>query len=276
MGFKKWFRGANDSTPDVEKEEVDLAQAIIDLHKIDPKTGEVVDITEDEDKAAEIRKVIGEISGKLDEEEIQKLTDALTGLAYNKATGDEDPERGASMNEDLKKAMDDCGLDSEDETAQAAFAEGVKYGEKLEKDPAERQKLDREHESEGMKRVMDACGIDSENPQETAAFSEGVKYGEKTALAKGKDDDLAEAEDEDKNAEITKILNEVPGLTDEQKKQLEASLQDLAYSKATGDEDKTAQDSALKRRKVLFAHDAKVTAPFSLPGLPSFASQPPQ
>ena len=55
--FKKWFRGAQDDNPDIEKQEVELAQAIIDLHKVDPVTGEIVDITEDEDKAEEIRKL---------------------------------------------------------------------------------------------------------------------------------------------------------------------------------------------------------------------------
>lgn len=110
--FRNWLRGASDGNPDVEREEVDLAQAIIDLHKVDPNTGEVVDITEDEDKAAEIRKVIGEISGKLEPEEIERLSNALASLAYSKATGDEDPNEKAAIDEDLKKAMDDCGLDA--------------------------------------------------------------------------------------------------------------------------------------------------------------------
>jgi len=43
--FLKRFRGAKDSDPEIEKKEVDLAQAILDLHKIDPNTGEIVDIT---------------------------------------------------------------------------------------------------------------------------------------------------------------------------------------------------------------------------------------
>lgn len=128
--FKK-FRGAHDADPEVEKQEVDLAQAIIDLHKIDPATGEIVDITEDEDKAAEIRKLVGEFAGQLPPEAVKKLTDALTDLAYSKPTGDaEDPEE------------------------QRAFAEGVDYGEKKEK--AEPRKLDREHESEGARQAMDA------------------------------------------------------------------------------------------------------------------------
>lgn len=279
---KKWFRGAQDDDPGIEKQEVDLAQAIIDLHKVDPVTGEVVDITEDEDKAEGIRRLVDELSAKLDPEETKRLTDALTDLAYSKATGDADldnngfaagvkygeglernPEERRKLDrehesEGMKRAMDACGLDAENPEESKAFAEGVKYGEGLEKDPAERAKLDREHESEGMKKAMDACGLDAENPQESKAFAEGVKYGEEKEKSEpGKLDREHESEgmkkamgkDEDKNAAIQRILTSVPGLTPEQQKKLADSLQDLAYSQATGDEDlSAAMDAALRRR----------------------------
>lgn len=258
MRMKNWFRGARDASPDIERQEVDLAQAIIDLHKVDPETGEIVDITEDEDKAAEIRKLIGELAGKLDPAEVKRLTDALSDLAYSKATGDADPDdRGAVMDEDVKKAMDACGLDADDEDASRAFAEGVKYGEGLMRDPAEREKLDREHESEGFRKAMGDCGLDAENPQESRAFAEGVKYGEKlerTPEERRKLDREHESagmkkamgKDEDKNAAIERILAAVPDLTPEQREKLRNSLADLAYSPATGDEDITAQDRALR------------------------------
>lgn len=258
MRVKHWFRGAKDADPGIEKQEVDLAQAIIDLHKVDPATGEIVDITEDEDKAEGIRKLVDELSAKLDPEETKRLTDALTDLAYSKATGDAEPDRRESMDEGFKEAMDACGLDAENPEESKAFAEGVKYGEGLEKDPAERAKLDREHESEGMKKAMDACGLDAENPQGSKAFAEGVKYGEEKEKSEpGKLDREHESEgmkktmgkDEDKNAAIQRILTSVPGLTPEQQKKLADSLQDLAYSPATGDEDlSTAMDAALRRR----------------------------
>ena len=271
--FKKWFRGAQDDNPDIEKQEVELAQAIIDLHKVDPVTGEIVDITEDEDKAEEIRKLIGELSAKLDPEDVKKLTDSLSDLAYSKATGDEKPEKKEAMDEEAKKAMDACGLDAEDPAESRAFAEGVKYGEELERNPDERRKLDREHESEGMKKAMDACGLDAENPQESKAFAEGVKYGEeliRNPEERRKLDREHESEgerrelgkDEDKDAAIKRILASVPDLTPEQKKKLTDSLQDLACSPATGDEDPdgrgTAQDRALRRRgpRPLTAMDA--------------------
>jgi hypothetical protein len=80
------------------------------------------------------------------------------------------------------------------------FAEGVKYGEELEKE--EPKKLDSEHESEGMEKALekdeaeDACGkdeelpVDEENldelmkdPKFKAAFEMGVRYGEKREKA---------------------------------------------------------------------------------------------
>lgn len=267
--FKRWFRGAQDDNPEIEKQEVELAQAIIDLHKVDPVTGEIVDITEDEDKAEEIRRLIGELSAKLDPEEVKKLTDSLTDLAYSRATGDE--RKTDAMDEEMKKAMDKCGLDAEDPTASQAFAEGVKYGEELERNPEERRRLDREHESEGMKKAMDACGLDAENPAESRAFAEGVKYGEeliRNPEERRKLDREHEREgerrelgkDEDKNAAITRILDDVPDLTPEQRKRLFDSLQDLAYSPATGDADpsevKTAQDRAFRSPRHLTAMDA--------------------
>lgn len=267
--LKRWFRGAQDDNPEIEKQEVELAQAIIDLHKVDPVTGEIVDITEDEDKAEEIRRLIGGLSAKLDPQEVKKLTDSLTDLACSRATGDE--RKTDAMDEEMKKAMDKCGLDAEDPTASQAFAEGVKYGEELERNPEERRRLDREHESEGMKKAMDACGLDAENPAESRAFAEGVKYGEeliRNPEERRKLDREHEAagmkkamgKDEDKNAAITRILDDVPDLTPEQCKRLFDSLQDLAYSPATGDADpsevKTAQDRAFRSPRHLTAMDA--------------------
>lgn len=267
--LKRWFRGAQDDNPEIEKQEVELAQAIIDLHKVDPVTGEIVDITEDEDKAEEIRRLIGGLSAKLDPEEVKKLTDSLTDLACSRATGDE--RKTDAMDEEMKKAMDKCGLDAEDPTASQAFAEGVRYGEELERNPEERRRLDREHESEGMKKAMDACGLDAENPAESRAFAEGVKYGEeliRNPEERRKLDREHEAagmkkamgKDEDKNAAITRILDDVPDLTPEQRKRLFDSLQDLAYSPATGDADpsevKTAQDRAFRSPRHLTAMDA--------------------
>ena len=84
--------------------------------------------------------------------------------------------------------------------AEPTFAEGVSYGEKLEKE--EPKKLDSEHESEGMEKALekdkaeDACGkdeelpVDEENldelmkdPKFKEAFEMGVRYGERKEKA---------------------------------------------------------------------------------------------
>lgn len=143
-----------DGDPEIEQKEVDLAQAIIDLHKVDPNTGEVVDIMEDEDKAKAVREIVGELAGKLEPEQLKRLNDALTDLAYSKATGDKTPV----ADNPYKDAMDKCGIDAENEEFQKAFAEGVKFGERKEKE--EPGKLDREHESEGMQKFEEHHGED--------------------------------------------------------------------------------------------------------------------
>ena len=182
-----------DGDPAVESQEVDaaqgvkdLAEIILSLHKTDPETGEVMDVTEDEDKAEEMRKVLAELAPKLEPEELKKLQDALAGLAYSKATGD------ACAGDEDGKATDADGAEDEDKDAKirellAEFggddearrkkladalnalayepsergtddadplntAEAVAYGEKV-----ARERKDREDESRGAKKAMDAA-----------------------------------------------------------------------------------------------------------------------
>ena len=107
---------------------------------------------------------------------------------------------------DEEKAAAKAELEKMGETKdeEPTFAEGVKYGEELEK--KEPEKLDSEHESEGMEKrlaeakdeeeVKDACGKDEElpvdednldelmkDPKFKAAFEMGVRYGEKREKA---------------------------------------------------------------------------------------------
>ena len=220
------FRGAKDSDPAVEQKEVDLAQAIIDLHKVDPNTGEIIDITEDEDKASAVKAAVDAIAGKVEPEELAALAEAME--AFVEPVGGTDPEpakdeepkaededldtaeavaygekkereklQSEHMREDEAKAEDDdepaldedvlkaaadaCDADPEDPAFQKAFAEGVKYGEKLEKDPPEREKLDREHESEGAKEALD-----EEDVKEAmdAAIRRGASRGEARVVAR--------------------------------------------------------------------------------------------
>lgn len=71
---------------------------------------------------------------------------------------------------------------AKDDEGKMTFAEGVKYGEELEKKPGEREKLDKEHESEGMKKALgedDELSEKMKDPAFKAAFEMGVKYVEK-------------------------------------------------------------------------------------------------
>lgn len=278
--FRKWFSGAQDAELEKEQKDPDLVQAILDLSRKDPKTGEVrEDVQEDADKVAELRVLVEGLKGKIPPEDVERLIQAISELAAEEVEGDGEPSTIEEEEEENvhADAMRKAGCDADDPDEARAFAGGVKYGEELERNPAEREKLDREHESEGMQKAMDAYGVDAENPSETRAFAEGVKYGEENERAKSeaKDEDLEdekkkpaedadedeEAEDEDKNAMIEKILAAVPDLTDAQKKKIADTLSDLAYSKATGDEKiekkvEGAADRALRKRRFLGAVDA--------------------
>ena len=195
-GFFRRFRGAKDSDPEVEMKEVkdakgivELAQGLIDLHKTNPETGEIMDVTEDADKAEAVMAAVNKIAAKLSPEEVEELTKAIQALGMDEEVEEvvetedddldtaeavkygEEKERDKLMSEHMredeaqdedepaldeeavKEAADKCGLDAEDPMFQKAFAEGVKYGEKKEK--AEPEHLDRLHESEGMKKAMD-------------------------------------------------------------------------------------------------------------------------
>ena len=172
------FRGAKDSDPAVEQKEVDLAQAIIDLHKVDPNTGEIIDITEDEDKASAVKAAVDAIAGKVEPEELAALAEAME--AFVEPVGGTDPEPAKD-----EEATEDEDLDT---------AEAVAYGEKK-----EREKLQSEHMREDeakaedddepaldedvLKAAADACDADPEDPAFQKAFAEGVRYGEKKEKA---------------------------------------------------------------------------------------------
>ena len=259
MDEKDKAKLAKDGEPEIEQAEVDLAQAIINLHHVDPLTGEVRDIAEDEGQTAQLKMLIEGFKDKLPPEDLKKLVDMLTTMASTVAVEAEKQDE-VLMDDDQKKAMADAGCDAENEAEQKAFAEGVKYAENLLKDPDEKEKLDREHESEGMKEAMDACGVDSDNEAEAKAFAEGVKYGE--ALEKNPEErekldseheseGMKKAEDDDEL--LGKIVAALPELTEEQVAKLKE-----AFAPAVEDEEKVeaAADRALKKAKVLYAKDA--------------------
>lgn len=172
---------AMDGELETEKKEVELAdkikqnaQALTDLHKTDAN-GDVVDksnsATDDEsdnsilttlleagidpDKASEIAHKIKALAADDEPETNVPVDDAEPDDAQ--LTDDEDeiakcdePDHDKLVTDGLKA----CGLDDASEGEQKAFAEGVKYGEGLIRNPDERKKLDSEHESEGEKKAL--------------------------------------------------------------------------------------------------------------------------
>lgn len=182
--LKKFFGGAQDDANEIEKKEVDLAQGIIDLHKKDPVTGEIVDVTEDEDKNAKIQELVGQFSDILSEEDLKKLEDSLNDLAYSPATGESAIAR--------KMDGEDDGLNT---------AEAYAYGEKKEREREERNeipggkdglntaeavaagerherdKLMREHMRQRAEDAIRKCGMDEEPDAVKEAFAKGFAWG---------------------------------------------------------------------------------------------------
>lgn len=169
MADEKKPETANDDNPAVEKKETALADTISkaaeeikNLHTTDEK-GNVVDKTDDEtnanddDKGAEIKKILDFLKTKgLSDDDLAvlegQLTDLVSAAPDAGETGDEDKDDGADGDDLIGDALKACGLDEAPEAVQKAFAEGVRFGEKMEK--AEPQKLDEEHESEGEKEAL--------------------------------------------------------------------------------------------------------------------------
>lgn len=172
MGFWKRGKAKDADLDEVEKQEVEAGkkaieagEEIISLHRQMPD-GTIVDVVEDEDKEAMIRKVVEKVGmeADLEPDQLKKLMDTLTDLAYSKATGDQEPCDDKSKDEEP-----DAGLETEAE--KRAFARGVEYAERLLKKPGEREKLDREHEREGEERSLRDRGEDEEKAGEKAADS---------------------------------------------------------------------------------------------------------
>lgn len=116
-----------------------------EVKEIVPEVKVEEEITEDAesvDKRKLIDEIGGILKGKIDEELWRTVIGKAEKLAYNDST--------ASADDAEIQAKDKCAKDVD-------FAEGVKYGEEMEK--KERKKLDREHESEGAKAAMDANSI---------------------------------------------------------------------------------------------------------------------
>lgn len=159
---------AFDAVPAIEGMEVNLAAMmkavqVVEAQRegLDPRR-----INLDIDAGASIEEIVAKFFPDADGDAKAGIAAMLEELKNAPAAGGED------------KAQDD---DDEDDKS---FAEGVKYGEELMRSKSEREKLDREHESEGMRRAMDECQLDADDPVSSKAFAEGVKYGERLMRSK--------------------------------------------------------------------------------------------
>lgn len=173
-------RMARDADEGIEAKEVQIGEtikaageALMDLHTTDP-AGNVVDKPDAADDDLEALKAkynltdeaLADIKAALmatdddtepaaadSDEDKEPAADgeedktASDDEGEDKPASDEDNEPAADEDEVIKDAMEKCGLDADDPAISRAFAEGVAYGEKKEKD--EPQKLDELHEREG-------------------------------------------------------------------------------------------------------------------------------
>lgn len=161
----------------------------------------------DIDKDSTVEEIVARFCPECDEASKTSIVELLgklkgapdTVVVEETVKEDEEPEM---IDEEKLEVKDEGGEE------QKAFAEGVEYGEKKEKE--EPVHLDRLHESEGMKRYEE----EKDKP----------------------------ATDEDKDAKIQEILSSFPELDEEQKKKLSDALNDLAYSAATGEDEEPEEE----------------------------------
>lgn len=181
--LRNFFRGANDADPGIEKAEVDMAKGIIALHETDPVTGEVKDVTSDEDKNAKIQELVSQFSDVLAPEDLKKFEDSLTDLAYSKATGENEIAQKVDGEDDglnaaeaykygEKKQMEKEEREEMDGGKDSNIAEEIAAGEKHERD-----KLMREHMRERAEDALKKCGMDAEPDAVKEAFAKGFAWG---------------------------------------------------------------------------------------------------
>jgi hypothetical protein len=132
-------------TKDAVREELlkGIADAGLDVEKFKEKLEILVKPDEAEDEDIEEEE---DLDVKAEDSDLEEDKD----LDAEDAEEEEDKdEKEIALDAETAKA---CGLDADDPTVQKAFAEGVKYGERMEK--KEPKKLDSEHESEGEKKAL--------------------------------------------------------------------------------------------------------------------------
>lgn len=136
-----------------------LAEAGLDKDECKAQIEEIIksksETVEDDDQEVkneeldEVKTDLGEDDDLEDKEEIESEEDLGEDADEEVEEKEEESDEQSDLISDALKA---CGMDKEDPLIQKAFAEGVKYGEKKEKE--EPKELDSEHESEGEKKAL--------------------------------------------------------------------------------------------------------------------------
>lgn len=167
--FVRW-RYAMDATPEIKGVEASPAalsdaKAVIDA-QMEGSTPRNIGI--DLDKDASIDEIVMKFFPNATPEDTEIIMELLKKYKTQPVTVE------VEDGEDVPLPVDACG-EVKDETPdeQRAFAEGVKYGEEMEK--KEPLKLDREHEAEGMEKVLGDADGETYTKEEVDAMIEAVK-----------------------------------------------------------------------------------------------------
>lgn len=173
----------NDGSPDVEKAEVKIADAmgrladlLRGLHKQGPN-GEPMDAEGDEKdaKIAEIASMFSKLGAS--EDDVSQLKGALNDLVQK-------PEDANAAHDEDDTDVDD--LDGDDDKDDVGSTNpGDDEGNKDDNDDFE----------DVVRDAIKACGYDEESPEFQQAFAEGVRYGEK----KGNDEPKQIEDDQDED-----------------------------------------------------------------------------
>ena len=123
----------NEFLAKLEEAGIDKDEARAKIEEIIKAKSEVEAEDEDLGTKEEVKEDLGEDDDLTDKEEIESEEDLGEDDDLEEEDKEEEKET-LNFDEDQKHGLDACGLDSEDPIVQKAFAEGVKYGEKKEKD----------------------------------------------------------------------------------------------------------------------------------------------
>lgn len=178
----------NDGSPDVEKAEVKIADAmgrladlLRGLHKQGPN-GEPMDAEGDEKdaKIAEIASMFSKLGAS--EDDVSQLKGALNDLV--------------AKPDDTEPAHDEDETDNGDLNANEGDETNVT--DKVDEGDDEADEGDNDDLEDVVKDAIKACGYDEESPEFQQAFAEGVRYGEKKGNDESKQLEDGQDEEDDK------------------------------------------------------------------------------